>query len=318
MAVFLFPGQGAQYTGMGIDLYEADRDGAMGVRSLFDRASAIYGSDICTLLASDAENLKRTDISQLAITLVSLASVKYLSSKGIKSTACAGFSLGEYSALAISGVISEDTAIRLVIERGRIMQQEVDSMQSALGAENEAPGMAAVLGLNSSQIESVLESLPPSSNGKKLEVYVANYNSPLQTVISGTHEALLLAEAALKVEGARRVIRLKVAGPFHSPLMRKAGEAFSLVLDGLVFNDPIIPLYSNVTGARIRSGEQARLCAVDHISNPVRWTAEEEAIASFMGEQNESQLIECGPGKVLTGLWTDSKLAGNCKPYTEF
>lgn len=320
MAVFLFPGQGAQFTGMGLDLYEADSDGKTGVRSLFDTASLIYGSDVCDLLTSGSDILKRTDISQLAITLVSLASVKYLASKGINPSACAGFSLGEYSALAVSGVLSEKSTIHLVIERGRVMQQAVDTMQGVApqGAENEAPGMCAVLGLEAERIDAVLKSLSPSENGKKLEVFAANYNSPLQTVISGSHEALILAEAALKDAGARRVIRLKVAGPFHSPLMSKAGADFFNVLQDFTFKDPIVPLFSNVTAARVFTGEEARRCAVDHISKPVRWTAEESAIAFFMAEKGVSELIECGPGKVLTGLWADSKLPGICKPYTEF
>lgn len=315
MPVFLFPGQGAQFTGMGMDLYDADSDGTSGVRALFDLASGILGSDIRQLLNADAEILKQTDVSQVAITVASLAAVRALAKKGIKPTACAGFSLGEYPALAVSGIITEADAIRLTIERGRIMQKVADELSSGSSA---VPGMAAVLGLSPAQVDSVLSSL--NLDG----LFGANYNSPLQTVISGTAASLTEAEAAFKAAGARRVVRLKVAGPFHSPLMAVAGEKFSAVLERVTFADPSIPLFSNVTGKRISSGAEAKKCAVSHISSPVRWTDEEAAISALLSASGAGSadsavpdLIEVGPGKVLSGLWADSKLPGICKPYTE-
>ena len=118
--------------------------------------------------------------------------------------------------------------------------------------------------------------------------------------------------------GAKRVIRLKVSGPFHSPLMQDAANKFSQVLDGFKFADPVLPLFSNVTGGRVASGTEAKKNAVLHISNPVRWTTEEAAIASLMAEKSEDTLIEVGPGKVLTGLWRDSGQSGSSVPYTDY
>ncbi len=305
MPVFIFPGQGAQFSGMGIDLYDAD-DGSTGVRALFDLASGITGSDIRNLLNADAETLKQTDVSQVAITVASLAAVRALRARGIQPSACAGFSLGEYPSLAIAGVITEADAIRLTLERGKIMQEVCSKIFGA--------GMAAVLGLSPEQVESVIASLALEG------LYGANFNSPLQTVVSGTADALDRCEEAFKAAGARRIVRLKVAGPFHSPLMAAAAEKFAAALAGFTFADPSIPLFSNVTGTRVSSGEEARSCAISHISNPVRWTEEETSIAAFIasnGDPAEPALVEVGPGKVLSGLWSDSKLAGTCKPYAD-
>ncbi len=304
MSVFIFPGQGAQFSGMGMDLFTSDADGSSGIRALFETASGIIGSDIKDLLNSDAEILKQTDVSQIAITVASLAAVRSLASRGITPSACAGFSLGEYPALAVSGVISEADAIRITLERGRIMQKVCATITGA--------GMAAVLGLTPAQIDSVIASI--ALNGS---LFAANYNSPLQTVISGTSEALDAAEEAFKAAGARRIVRLKVAGPFHSPLMALAGEQFSSFIEGFTFADPKIPVFSNVTGKQISSGEEAKKCAVLHITKSVRWTDEEASIADLMAASGITDLIEAGPGKVLSGLWADSKLAGICKPYTE-
>lgn len=305
MPVFLFPGQGAQFSGMGIDLYDVDSAGSLGIRALFDTASALLGSDIRDTLNADAETLKRTDISQVAITVASLAAVKALAARGIKPVACAGFSLGEYPALAVAGVISESEAIRLTIARGRIMQEVAEK----IGSGAAPAGMAAVLGLSPEAVDAALKASGITG------LYGANYNSPSQTVVSGTAEALAAAENAFKEAGAKRVIRLKVAGPFHSPLMAEAGERFRALIEGVAFNNPVLPLFSNVTGARVMTGSEAKTCAVAHITGPVRWTAEEAAIAAYMADKGVETLVEAGPGKVLCGLWADSKQAGSCKPY---
>jgi [acyl-carrier-protein] S-malonyltransferase len=311
---------------MGIDLFEADSSGSVGVRALFDQASAILGKDVRDLLNADADTLKRTDVSQVAITVASLAVVRALAAKGVKPAACAGFSLGEYPALAVSGIISVEEAIKLTITRGKIMQEVADKMLSAPpsfdgtakldGVASATPGMSAIIGLSPEKVDEVLASIGGGASGS-LKVFGANYNSPLQTVISGTSDALDKAEAAFKEAGARRALRLKVAGPFHSPLMAEAGTRFAAELEKVTFRDPAIPVFSNVTGARILTGAEAKKNAVAHISNPVRWTIEESAIAAFMAGANVADLVEVGPGKVLSGLWADSKLAGVCKPYTE-
>ncbi len=323
MPVFLFPGQGAQFSGMGMDLFDADADGKIGVRALFDEASGILGSDIRDVLNADAETLKRTDVSQIAITVASLAAVRALAAKGVKPSACAGFSLGEYPALAVSGVLSVADTLRLVAQRGKIMQEVADKIASearssasaelqAEGAVAPSAGMSAVLGLSPEAVDAAIR------DSRIAGLYAANYNGPSQTVVSGTAAALEAAEAAFKAAGAKRVIRLKVAGPFHSPLMIEAGKRFSAILESVAFNNPVLPLFSNVTGARIATGIEAKACAVAHISGPVRWTAEEAAIAALMADKGIDGLAEVGPGKVLSGLWADSKQAGTCKPYGDY
>lgn len=309
MPVFLFPGQGAQFPGMGVNLYTADPDDAMGIRSLFNTASEVLGYDIIDILNSEVENLKRTDISQPSITVVSLAASLYLKSKGIIPSACAGFSLGEYPALAVSGVLTFKETIKLVMTRGKIMQEACDSFQKT---SSVPPGMIAIIGLPPEKVEEIIAGLQVN------ELFAANYNSPKQTVVSGTAEALSLAEAAFIQAGARRAIRLKVSGPFHSPLMHEAARAFAEVLEEIPFLDPVLPLYSNVTGSRVADGAEAKKNALLHISHPVLWTKEEQSIACSIAEGDEESLIEVGPGNVLSGLWRDSQQKGSCVSYTEF
>lgn len=315
MPVFLFPGQGSQFSGMGIDLIEHETADPAGIQHLYNLASEVYGEDVKNLLNSDEQTLKKTDKGQLAITLVSLAAYKALAHRNLHPKACAGFSLGEYPALAVAGVISEEECLRLVFARGNIMQEVCDAIVSSSADPSLVPAMSAIIGLSPEQVNSVLDSLAPA------QVWGANYNSPLQTVISGTADALAQAELALKEAGARRCIRLKVAGPFHSPLMEKAGKQFAQVLQSVSFKDPTLPIFSNVTGKQMLTGDEAKKNAVLHISSPVFWTAEEAEIAQFIAKNRESDhadLIECGPGKVLTGLWSDSKHEGSCLPYSEF
>jgi len=330
MPVFLFPGQGAQFSGMGMDLHEADKDGSVGVRGLFELASSILGKDIKDLLTAEADVLKRTDISQVAITVASLAAWKTLAAKGIRPTACAGFSLGEYPALAVAGVLSEADVIRVTAERGRVMQKAcADIARISNSAEDSgasSPGMSAVLGLSPERIDEVIR------DSRIPDLYAANYNSPLQTVISGTAEALDAAAPLFKEAGARRCIRLGVAGPFHSPLMKIAARDFSEFLTGIDFQEPKIPLFSNVTGGRVRDRAEIKALAVSHLVNPVKWTTEEASVADWMTESgmfdtptkfdgdtgHDNLLVEVGPGRVLSGLWADSGLRGTCKPYTEF
>jgi [acyl-carrier-protein] S-malonyltransferase len=286
--IYLFPGQGAQYPGMAMDLLSSKV-----VKPLFDTASEIFGKDVQKLLQSDPDTLKRTDISQPLITLANLAVATYLGEKGYGPTACAGFSLGEYAALVSSGIISEVDCLHLVKARGEIMQKAADSIREKAGGDpSAAPGMAAVIGLAPEQVEGLLVK----------DLYAANINSPRQLVVSGTAAALDEAEARFKEAGAKRVVRLQVAGPFHSPLMADAAAAFAPVLETVKFHNPIIPVYSNVTGKRITSGEEAKKLAVQHITNPVRWVEVEAAIA----KEGAEACLETGPGKVLQGLWKDS------------
>ena len=293
-AFFLFPGQGAQYPGMAIDLLEAKPE----LEQLFITASNICGKDMKDLLRnSSADELKRTDISQPVITLANLAAAKYLELKGINAIGCAGFSLGEYAALAVSGVISTEDCFFLVTERGKAMQRVVEKIQSS---GTDTPGMAAVIGLTPSTIEELITEW--KKNGLE-GLYAANFNSPKQVAVSGTASALDKAESLFKEAGARRVIRLQVGAPFHSPLLKEAADEFSLALEKVNFNDPVIPLFSNVSGKQAISGKDAKSLALRQVIESVRWTDVEASIAELKPEI----LLEAGPGKVLQGLWKDTE-----------
>ncbi|MDR1838589.1 MAG: ACP S-malonyltransferase [Treponema sp.] len=294
-AAFLFPGQGAQYSGMATDFISSNA-----VKSLFDTASEIFGKDVKELLQSDVDTLKRTDVSQPTITLANLAAAAYLGEQGYVPAACAGFSLGEYAALVCSGIIDAADCLRLVKARGEAMQKNSDHLREESGGDaSAAPGMAAVVGLAPAQVEELIAKW--SAEGLK-DLYAANINSPKQLVVSGTAATLAEAENRFKEAGAKRVIRLQVAGPFHSPLMAESAQAFAPVLETVTFNDPVLPVYSNVTGKLISSGAEAKKLALEQITNPVRWIEEEAAIAAC----GIKACLEVGPGKVLQGLWRDS------------
>jgi [acyl-carrier-protein] S-malonyltransferase len=305
--VFLFPGQGAQYPGMGLDLLES---GSGAVKIIFDAASDITGKDMAALLRdTDAETLRRTDLSQPAITLANLAAAAFLAEKGIAPAACAGFSLGEYAALRIAGLISLEDCFRLVKFRGEFMQEAADRLRAEAGGN--APGMAAVAGLAPEQVESLIAGWKAQEPGVLADLYPANINSPRQTVVSGTGAALAEAEGRFREAGARRFIRIQVAGPFHSPLISGAAEKFRPLLEKTVFGDPLIPLYSNVTGKRVSSGEEAKKLALAQITGAVRWLDEERAL-NEAGDMDAA--LETGPGKVLQGLWKDSGSPIPCYP----
>lgn len=298
---FLFPGQGAQTPGMIKDVAEA----FPAAKKVLDDISQIAGTDVPKLLwESDAETLSRSDNSQLAITAASLAICAALKEKGIVPAAAMGFSLGEFPALHIAGVLSFEDVIKVVLDRGRIMQAVCEK----IAAENEghAPGMSAILGLPPEKVSEIAASIP--------DAYAANLNSSVQTVISGTEAALEKAEAAAKEAGARRAVRLKVAGPFHSPLMQRAADEFEKAIAGVTFNNPTIKLFSNVTGKEETSGENAKKSAVLHLTHPVRWTDEEDVLAALIkADGGEWKLYEPGPGQVLSGLWAKTAYGESLK-----
>jgi len=298
-AFFLFPGQGAQFPGMALDLLES---GSEGVKALFSLASEIFGKDMEALLRnSTPEELKPTDIAQPAITLASLAAMVYLAEKGLKPAGAAGFSLGEYSALAAAGVISEKDCLYLVNERGKAMQAAIDKINKN---DPRPPGMAAVIGLAPEQVEALIAEWQKDG---LTGLNAANINSPKQVAVSGSADALEEAEKRFKEAGAKRFMRLAVAGPYHSPFMKDAAAEFDIALDKIEFKDPAIPLFSNVTGKQISSAAEAKALAHKHILEGVRWTDEEASIALTQPEA----LLEVGPGKVLVGLWKDT---GNTIP----
>lgn len=283
---FLFPGQGAQFPGMGKDLHDAHEE----ARELFQAATNAAGFDVAELIFTGSEDdLKATDRSQVAITTVNLAARRVLALKGIESDGAAGFSLGEYAALVDAGVLSETDALKLVSLRGQIMER----VSRSLDSEGGSAGMAAVIGMSPDDVIKSLEDAGIS------EAFPANLNSPVQTVLSGTAKGLEQAAEALKAAGARRVITLKVSGPFHSPLMQAAKDDFARELARVEFADPRKAVYSNVKGSAIGSGEEARSLCADQLVEPVRWVDEERAIVSDAYDA----LLEVGPGEVLGGLW---------------
>jgi [acyl-carrier-protein] S-malonyltransferase len=299
-AFFLFPGQGAQYRGMGIDLLET---GMPAVKRLFELASDISGIGMEAMLKeADDETLKRTDISQIGITLADLAAAAYLAEKGIGPVGAAGFSLGEYAALVTAGVIGCEDCFRLVMERGRAMQAAVERLQRERGGA----GMTAVIGLEPEKVESLAADW--QRDGLR-DLYVANINSPRQTVVSGTAAALGECEKRFAQAGAAMTLPLATSGPFHSPLMAEAAEAFRPALEKTAFNDPRAPVYSNVTGKRIFTGAEAKQLALEHITRPVRWTKEEAAIQAAGGFD---LCLETGPGRTLRGLWKDTGFPIKC------
>ena len=240
------------------------------------------------LFESSAEELKATDKTQIAITIANLAASAALKEKGFAVQGCAGFSLGEYAALCEAGVIRLEDVFPIVKLRGILMEKAA----RALDVDSEESGMAVVLGLPSAKVASTVETL--AGDG----VYVANLNSPAQTVVSGSAAGLAKAEKALKEAGAKRVIRLPVSGPFHSPFMSEARKGLDEALAGYVFTDPRIPVYSNVTGRAITSGAEARELCGKQVVSPVRWVTVEESLFS----DGFDRFFEVGPGTVLTGL----------------
>lgn len=280
---FLFPGQGAQYPGMGKDLWET----SAAVKELFELASDATGIGLRKLVFEGTEeDLKATDKQQVAITVVNLAAATLLKERGTHPDAVAGFSLGEFSALCEAGVVTVRDAIRIVRARGEIFERVSRSLDVPTGS----PGMAAIVGLEFEALVAALKGIEG--------VYPANYNSPTQVAISGTAKGLDAAEAALKSAGARRVIRLKVSGPFHSPLLEEARTAFGAFLESIAFSEPRVPLYQNVTGKRTVGAVEAKKASVEQVVSTVRWVDVERSLLA----DGVERFIEVGPGAVLAGL----------------
>lgn len=282
---FLFPGQGAQYPGMAKDFYDASK----AVRELFNEASEAAAMDLKKLIfEGDEETLRQTRNTQISMVVAEAASALMAREHGIMPGGAAGFSVDEWPALAVAKVISSFDMFRLVSERGRLMEEA--------GNRAGSTTMSAVLYLSPEKIEQVIH------EAGLRQCWIANYNSPVQCVISGTEADIAVAEERLRQAGAKRVIRLKVSGAFHSPLMQDAYESFKELVEATQFSDPKINLYSNVTGKKMLSKEDAKKYASLQIISPVRWIDEEKSIAA----DGYDYCFETGPGTVLAGLWKAS------------
>jgi [acyl-carrier-protein] S-malonyltransferase len=274
---FVYPGQGSQFVGMGRDLYDGPG------RALLDHTSAVLGFDITkVMLEGPEEELKQTINTQPAVVAVSLALDQALREAGIVPAAVAGHSLGEYAALCGCGTLGFDDIIRLVEVRAKLMQ-EIGRTQ---------PGaMAAILGLDDARLAEICASSPNT-------VVVANYNAPGQTVISGETEALNSALEKCKEAGAKRAIILPVSGAFHSPLMQEASNQLNREIDLLDFQQPSIPIVTNVDGLAHTSAGEIKNCLKQQMTSSVLWT---QCTQSLM-KLGVNTIIEVGAGKVLSGL----------------
>ena len=278
MKAYVFPGQGAQFSGMGLDLYNQS-DVA---KELFDSANSILGFKITEIMFNgSAEDLKQTKVTQPAIFLHSVILAKILGDN-FKPEMVAGHSLGEFSALVSTGVISFEDGLKLVSKRATAMQKACDIQKST---------MAAVLGLEDSIVEKVCDSIDGV-------VVAANYNCPGQLVISGEINAINDACERLKESGARRALVLPVGGAFHSPLMNPAKEELEKAIKNTIFHKPSCPIYQNVTASAVMDENKIKTNLISQLTSPVRWTH----TIQQMIEDGATEFIEVGPGKVLQGL----------------
>lgn len=278
MKAYIFPGQGAQFVGMGKDLY----DNSPVAKELFEKANEILGFSITDIMFDGtAEALKQTKVTQPAIFLHSVILSKVLGDD-FKPDMVAGHSLGEFSALVANGVLSFEDGLRLVSKRAQAMQKACEASEST---------MAAILGLEDAVVEEVCESI-----GK--EVMAANYNCPGQLVISGGVEAINKACEVLKEKGARRALVLPVSGGFHSVYMEPAREELAAAIENTTFNKPSCPIYQNVTTTAVTDAEEIKKNVIAQLTAPVKWTQSVQQMIS----DGASLFTEVGPGKVLQGL----------------
>lgn len=271
MTAFLFPGQGSQAPGMGSDFYEH----SAAARAIFDRAALVSEPGLLDrIFQSDQDALNQTQLAQPALLVVEVAIAAHLNTLGICPSVCAGHSLGEIPALVTAGGCDFEEALRFTRARARLMSENVPE-----------GGMAAVLGLSSESIEPLLLQ----------GVQVANYNGPEQTIITGRSDALAVAMAAIEAAGAKRVLPLKVSGPFHSQYMQPAAAEMARILADVQFYAPRIPFISSATGQEESEPGRIREVLAGQLARPVRWT-------DVMRRIGPVEALEVGPGSVLRGL----------------
>jgi [acyl-carrier-protein] S-malonyltransferase len=277
MKAFIFPGQGAQFSGMGKDIYDANPK----AKALFDNADRILGFDISRIMFSgSADELKQTNVTQPAIFIHSVAIA--LSQGTQFPDMVAGHSLGEFSSLVANQTLAFEDALKLVSKRAQAMQKACELNPST---------MAAILGLEDKVVEEICAAIDEV-------VVAANYNCPGQLVISGSMKGIEIACERLKAAGAKRALPLQVGGAFHSPLMEPAREELAAAINATHFNAPICPVYQNVNGLPSTNVSEIKKNLISQLTAPVRWTQS----VQNMSKDGATIFIESGPGKVLQGL----------------
>jgi len=277
MKAYVFPGQGAQFAGMGKDIHERFSD----TRTLFAQADKILGFKITDIMfQGTTEDLRQTKVTQPAIFLHSVIMARTISD--FKPAMVAGHSLGEFSALVANGTLSFEDGLKLVFQRALAMQKACEAEPSA---------MAAILGLDDKIVEDVCSQIN--------EIVVpANYNSPGQIVISGSVKGIDMAISELTDRGAKRAIKLNVGGAFHSPLMESARLDLQKAIESTRFSNPVCPIYQNVSAERVEDPSQIKMNLIAQLTSPVRWTQ----TVKNMVHDGASSFTEVGPGNVLQGL----------------
>ena len=274
---FMFPGQGAQYIGMGKDFYEKEEI----AREIFDKASSITGLDMPAICFEENDKLSITEYTQIAMLTVETAILKVLEERGIHPDVTAGLSLGEYGAIVACGAMSEGEAFAIVRRRGIYMQEAVP----------EGGAMAAVIGLSGEVIEETCLNVSGI-------VSIANYNCPGQIVITGEADAVNRAGETLKEKGAKRIVPLNVSGPFHSQMLAGAGERLRKDLNKVQMNDFSIPYVANLTADYVSSPENIRELLEKQISSPVKW---QQSVERMLADGVDT-FVEIGPGRTLSSF----------------
>ncbi len=280
--VFMFSGQGAQYAGMGKDLY----DHYPVAKEVFDRADAVLGYSIKDICFQDEAKLGETEFAQPAILTMSIAAMKVLEEQGVRADMTAGLSLGEYSAYVASGAMNFEEAVALVQKRGKFMAEAVPSGEGA---------MYAIIGLDTALVEEACSEATAETGGLAVP---ANYNAPGQIVIAGKAAAAARAAELAKEKGARMAVRLKVSGPFHTELLQPAADRLEPELQKMHISPMKIPVYTNVNAEMVSSEQEIIPILTKQICCPVRW----ETIVRNMADAGADVFIELGPGKTLNGF----------------
>ena len=271
---FIYPGQGAQKAGMGKDFYENSEL----AKAVYDKATDLLQIDMKALCFEENDKLDLTEYTQAALVTTCLAMTKVVEEKGLTPDVTAGLSLGEYCAISVAGGMAEEDAIRLVRTRGILMQNTVPAGEG---------GMAAILGLSAEAVEAGIQDISG--------VTVANYNCPGQIVITGEGKAVEQAAEVLKAAGAKRAVMLNVSGPFHSPMLKKAGEELEKEMEHMTFTELQIPYVTNVTAEYVSDISQTKTLLEEQVASSVRW---QESMEKMIAEGVDT-FVEIGPGKTL-------------------